>query len=110
MAIGRLARGGQLTCVWSPEYERRCDMDRRWLASIGAAGVATAIVAAAAVPVLGQAGTGATEKPPTAKSSGVPRTSDGHPDLTGVWDFATVTPMERPQELAGKALLSEKEA
>jgi hypothetical protein len=85
-------------------------MDRRWLASIGAAGVVTAIAVAAAVPVLGQAGTGATKKPPAATSSGVPRTPDGHPDLTGVWDFATVTPMERPKELADKAQLSEKEA
>ena len=26
----------------------------------------------------------------------------GHPDLQGVWNFATVTPLQRPPELAGK--------
>ena len=26
----------------------------------------------------------------------VPRTADGQPDLQGIWDFRTITPMERP--------------
>ena len=37
------------------------------------------------------------------------RTPDGHPDLGGVWDFRTVTPLERPTELADKEFLSEEE-
>ena len=44
------------------------------------------------------------------KSSAVPRTPDGKPDLQGVWDFRTITPMERPKELADKATLTEQEA
>ena len=40
----------------------------------------------------------------------VPRTPDGQPDLQGVWDFRTITPLERPAELAEKAVLSEEEA
>jgi hypothetical protein len=40
----------------------------------------------------------------------VPRLSDGHPDLNGVWSFATLTPLERPAELAGKATLTAEEA
>jgi hypothetical protein len=44
------------------------------------------------------------------KSSAVPRTPDGKPDLQGVWDFRTITPMERPKELANKATLTEQEA
>ena len=44
------------------------------------------------------------------KSSAVPRTPDGKPDLQGVWDFRTITPMERPKELANKATLTEEEA
>ena len=31
------------------------------------------------------------------------RTAWGHPDLQGVWDFRTITPMERPAALAGRA-------
>src|SRR5262245_23963311 len=39
-----------------------------------------------------------------------PRTADGQPDLQGMWTNATITPFERPRELAGKAFLSEEEA
>ena len=40
----------------------------------------------------------------------VPRTADGQPDLQGIWDFRTITPMERPSELAGKEILTREEA
>jgi hypothetical protein len=39
-----------------------------------------------------------------------PRTADGHPDLQGIWTNATITPLERPAELAGKPTLSDAEA
>jgi len=39
-----------------------------------------------------------------------PRTPDGQPDLQGVWTNATLTPFERPPELAGKATITEQEA
>jgi len=48
---------------------------------------------------------GATTAKPT-----VLRTSWGHPDLEGVWSTATITPFERPVEMAGKAFLTEAEA
>jgi hypothetical protein len=38
------------------------------------------------------------------------RTPDGQPDLQGVWTNATLTPFERPTELAGKATITEEEA
>ena len=43
-------------------------------------------------------------------ATSIPRTPWGHPDLQGVWDYRTVTPLERPDALAGKAKLTEAEA
>jgi hypothetical protein len=40
----------------------------------------------------------------------VPHTPDGQPDLQGIWNNATLTPLERPVEYAGKATLTEAEA
>ena len=40
----------------------------------------------------------------------VPRTPWGAPDLQGVWDYRTMTPLERPRELAGKETLTAAEA
>jgi hypothetical protein len=39
-----------------------------------------------------------------------PKTGDGQPDLQGVWDFRTVTPLERPAEFKDKPFLTEQEA
>src|SRR5882672_9314958 len=39
-----------------------------------------------------------------------PRTPDGQPDLQGIWTNATITPFERPRELAGKEYFTEEEA
>jgi hypothetical protein len=33
-----------------------------------------------------------------------------HPDLQGVWNFSTITPLERPAEFAGKEFLTDAEA
>jgi hypothetical protein len=38
-----------------------------------------------------------------------PRTSNGKPDLQGVWANNSATPLERPKSLAGRALLTEEE-
>ena len=40
----------------------------------------------------------------------IPRTPDGRPDLQGVWNFSSATPMERPDALAGKEVLTAEEA
>ena len=50
---------------------------------------------------------------PAAQSQGeqtAPRTAWGAPDLQGTWDFRTVTPLERPEELAEKEFLTAEDA
>jgi hypothetical protein len=44
------------------------------------------------------------------RSSALPRTADGRPDLQGTWDFAQLTPLERPSEFADKESITEEEA
>ena len=44
-----------------------------------------------------------------AQSTEVPRTPWGHPDLQGVWDQTTGTPLERPTDLADTEFLTEEE-
>jgi hypothetical protein len=39
----------------------------------------------------------------------VSRTADGHPDLQGIWDYRTLTPLERPAQFAGKEFLTDEE-
>ncbi|MBZ5608617.1 MAG: hypothetical protein LAP38_10180 [Acidobacteriia bacterium] len=48
-----------------------------------------------------------------AAASGLGQTraaSKTHPDFEGVWSFATLTPLERPADLAGKTHLTDEEA
>ena len=45
-----------------------------------------------------------------AAQADVPPTPWGDPDLQGVWDFRTVTPMERPEDRADQEFLTEEEA
>lgn len=46
----------------------------------------------------------------TAPVAKAPRTPNGQPDFEGVWTIATLTPLERPPELAGKAFFTPEEA
>src|SRR6187455_1524983 len=69
---------------------------------------AVLLMAVAATPPSAAAQTAAAA---TAASSGwtVPRTPDGQPDLQGVWDYRTATPLERPAQFAGKEFLTDQE-
>jgi len=48
--------------------------------------------------------------PATAQKWSPPHTPDGQPDLQGTWTNITITPLERPAELAGKEFLTPQEA
>jgi hypothetical protein len=45
-----------------------------------------------------------------AQQSDIPRTAYGHPDLQGIYTYRTLTPLNRPVELADKEVLTPEEA
>src|SRR5262245_8310386 len=49
-------------------------------------------------------------RPSSGQAPKTPRTADGHPDLQGFYDVATVTPLERPAEAGGRLVISNEEA
>ena len=51
-----------------------------------------------------------TAQPSSSTATSVPRTPAGRPDLQGVWDFSSVTPLQRPAALAAKEFLTEEDA
>src|SRR5437899_2371945 len=77
----------------SPTSERK-QMSRRYLACMSLLVLITGVAPGQAPKRAGTA----------------PRTPWGEPDIQGIWDFATITPLERPKELAGKEFLTEEEA
>ena len=70
------------------------------------AAVCILVAVAVLAPVAG-AGQG---RPSAPDDWTAPVTPWGDPDVQGIWDFRTITPMERPAELAGKAVLTAEEA
>ena len=48
--------------------------------------------------------------PALGDDSDIPRTPSGHPDLSGVYNVATLTPLQRPGHFEGKATLTDAEA
>ncbi len=71
-------------------------MSHRVLVSVSAVAVLVAVVSLGVEPAAAQ--------------TVVPRTAWGHPDLGGIWDFSTITPFERPEELADKEFWTTEEA
>ena len=44
---------------------------------------------------------------PVGAQGEAPRTAWGAPDLQGVWDFRTITPLQRPEALGDQEFLTE---
>ena len=70
-------------------------MHHRVLASVSVAALVAAFVLLPAVPAAAQTDL---------------RTGWGAPDLQGIWDFRTITPLERPEDLGDQAFLTAEEA
>src|SRR5262249_51945275 len=47
---------------------------------------------------------------PARAAAPLPRTPDGHPDFQGLYDVATVTPLERPADAKGRLVITDEEA
>jgi hypothetical protein len=63
-------------------------MPNRFISGTRAIGVAVGLISVATLPAVAQVTS-------TSAKSHLPRTPDGHPDLQGTYDLATMTPLER---------------
>jgi hypothetical protein len=82
-------------------------MRNRFVMLIGGAAMAAAFATVLPTRLAGQTKAAApAQKSPAAAA--MPRTPDGHPDFTGTYDLAMLTPLERPNGLP--AVLSDEEA
>jgi hypothetical protein len=79
------------------QLKGRSQMSHRYLTSMDGSAIVIAFALLATVPVTGQTWT-------------LSRTADGQPDLQGVWDFRTITPLERPVALGTKEFFTDEEA
>ena len=72
-------------------------MSSRCLVSAGALVAIIAVASVSGAPLTAQQAS-----PSAAAKTWNLKTPDGQIDLEGVWDFSTITPLERPSELAGR--------
>jgi hypothetical protein len=103
-------------CHRDPSARRRLAPRRR---TAGTHAVTVGLAAAGLLAVLGSSLSGQTNAAAPAPTGGAggaakpwttPRLANGDPDLEGVWNYGTATPLERPAQWAGKTVISEEEA
>ena len=81
--------------------EQEGSVHRRCVANLKAFVVLLAAISLAGVTLAGQ-----TVAPKDSKVSAAPRSPDGRPDLSGIWEHNAATPLERPDEIADRATLT----
>src|SRR5690349_12531084 len=78
-------------------------MERRY--GVVTSGLAAMITVMALASTLGARQTAK----PSATAAAEARTPWGDPDISGIWDAFTLTPLERPAKYAGRTTLTDKE-
>ena len=73
-------------------------------------GISGFLVLSAVVVSLAPESLSAQAGAPRTRQVNVPRAADGHPDLSGTYDVATMTPLERPAGLGNRLVLTPEEA
>ena len=84
-------------------------MMRRALVATAALAAMVGIMLMAQAPAASQATSPASKAAAGGKSWTAPRTPDGAPDLQGIWNTATITPLERPKDLGAKEFYTDEE-
>ena len=83
-------------------HQRRHEVKRQGVTSSVGLVITAAFIVAISAPAAGQSLLGNDDW-------AVPRTQDGRPDLQGVWANNNATPLERPDQWAGKEYLTDEE-
>src|SRR5947209_11210779 len=95
-----------IICAWRSQINRRCPS---WIFSLALAMSVLSLSPVAAQAPATAPKTAAKAKPATAKRV-VLKTPWGEPDLQGVWNDATSTPLQRPNSVGEKDILTDEEA
>jgi len=78
---------------------------------VAAVSVSTVVLGqAASAPASGSSAVSGSVQTAADPRYSAPRTAWGHPDIAGIWNNVTATPLQRPAELKDKAVLSAQEA
>ena len=85
-------------------------MNKRGLTSASAGATGLALLLLWQSPVAGQQSASIRQGTGGTRVASAPRTPDGHPDLQGTYDLATLTPLERPAMFGNQLSLTDEQA